>query len=362
MAHIFKRKDGRYSAAVSVGNSKQKHFYGKTRQEVKDKLREWEQDQTKHINTKKKTMMLCELLDEWMENDVKKHNKVRVQEERQRNIDNHLAPSLGHISLNNLSTDHIQPFINKLEKELAHNTVRNIRADLRRALNYAMERRYKDYNPAALVKLKKSEPYQAPVWTLEEALQFERAIVDHRWSLLFKLEIRTGMRQSEILGLLIDNLDFDKQTIKIAGTLQWQAGKLERTTTKNKASVGTLSMPPTLAKPLREHVAQLKIKFPDNRYLFVTDNGTPISRHNLWREFKDILKDAGLPDIPFHSLRHTCASLLLQEGENVKMVQQQLRHKHITTTLQIYAHIIPDDERRASANLDNLLSENHDAE
>ena len=104
----------------------------------------------------------------------------------------------------------------------------------------------------------------------------------------------------------------------------------------------------------------MKGNWSDPQLVFASTIGTPLDPSNLvGRSFKPLLKRAGLPDIRFHDLRHTCATLLLSEGEvPVKVVQEILGHSSVSITMDIYSHVLPDMQEKAAAVMDSLLSEN----
>jgi site-specific recombinase XerD len=104
----------------------------------------------------------------------------------------------------------------------------------------------------------------------------------------------------------------------------------------------------------REKLAGL---WQEHGLVFTSQIGTPLNRHNLFkRSFKPLLRRAGLPDIPFHALRHSFATLMLSGGEHPKVVQEMMGHSKINTTLDFYSHVLPDIQKRAVDRLGALLS------
>ena len=96
-------------------------------------------------------------------------------------------------------------------------------------------------------------------------------------------------------------------------------------------------------------------EWQENGLIFASQVGTPLSRHNLTRSWKRLLKRAGLPDTKFHNLRHTCATLLLSRGYNAKFVQELQGHATVAITLDTYSHVLPDLQREATDRLDVML-------
>jgi integrase len=117
----------------------------------------------------------------------------------------------------------------------------------------------------------------------------------------------------------------------------------------------------TIAK-LREHMKlqQLEKDFmagswKENDLIFPSSIGTPMDQRNLIKIFKEYLKKAGLPDVRFHDLRHTAATLMLQQGTNPKIVQERLGHSDISLTLNTYSHVLPSMQEETAEKLDELL-------
>ena len=145
--------------------------------------------------------------------------------------------------------------------------------------------------------------------------------------------------------------------MRIDGTLQYYGGKLVRESTKTAASVRTLPLPDTLLPMLKDHLARQQAKFPENTYVFASVAGTPISPRNLLRQFKALLEKAELREIRFHDLRHSCATFLVAGGVHPRTVMEILGHAQISTTMNIYGHVMHETKVSAVSGIDKLLSE-----
>jgi integrase len=97
-------------------------------------------------------------------------------------------------------------------------------------------------------------------------------------------------------------------------------------------------------------------RWKENDLIFPSTIGTPMEPRNLIRHFKKTLKDSGLPDIRFHDLRHTSATLQLQQGTNPKIVQERLGHSSISLTLDTYSHVLPDMQEEVATSMDELIT------
>ena len=181
---------------------------------------------------------------------------------------------------------------------------------------------------------------------------------------LYVLATTTDMRQGELLGLKWEDINLEAGTLQVRHTLSTQVGK------------GFFFSPPKIAKGRRSiklpevakgssrkhHEAQLEERtkpggmWEDNDLAFTTRVGTPLRRQELvTRSFKALLSKAGLPDIRFHDLRHTCATLLLGEGVHAKLVQELLGHATISITLDTYSHVLPGMGDAAAGAMHNTL-------
>lgn len=133
--------------------------------------------------------------------------------------------------------------------------------------------------------------------------------------------------------------------------------------TKTKTSIRTLTLPQTVYQALRDHLTQQETIFPHAEYVFISSHGTAIDPRNLLRRFKTALERAKLPATTrFHDLRHSCATFLIAQGEHPRVIMDILGHAQMSTTMDIYGHVMPSTQRAAAAKLDELLSEAADSD
>jgi integrase len=350
---IGKRKDGTYYGAIRLDG--QRHWaYGETRREVADKLKELRRKHEQGISRVGEKLTVAAFLDRWLEEVVKQRNKPRTRELYAQIVKTHIKPKLGAIHLVALKPHHVQSLLNGIKK--SPRTVRNVRAVLRRALNQAIRWRYVEFNAAALVEVPRAKKQEVKPLTPEEARQLLDALKGHRLEALYNIALMLGLREGEVLGLLIANLDFDKATVRVDGALQWQGGKLVRETVKTEASIRTLPLPATLAALLRAHLEGQQARYPKNPYVFTSVTGTPLSRYNLFRQFKGLLAKAKLRDMRFHDLRHSCATFLIAGGVHPRTIMEILGHSQISTTMNIYGHVLEETQAAAIEGLSKLLS------
>lgn len=185
----------------------------------------------------------------------------------------------------------------------------------------------------------------------------------HRLEALFHLAVISGMRQMELLGLKWDDLDWIKQTLKIERQLLKPNGEgVKFSTPKTRYGKRSIALGTKTIEILRKHYEhqqadQLKAgeEWKEYGLIFTTRNGTPIHPRNLLRDYKKLLHGAGLPPFRFHDLRHTAASILLDQGIPVITVSRRLGHARASITLDIFGHLIPTMQNEVAELIDDLV-------
>lgn len=181
------------------------------------------------------------------------------------------------------------------------------------------------------------------------------------------MAIPLGLRLGEALGLRWQDVDPEAGTLRIAYQLQRLHGQWELVEPKTSRNRRTIALLLSTVQALRDHrKRQLEEKllagpqWQETGLVFATRVGTPLDRPNIVRRsFKLILKKAGLPDIRFHDLRHTAASLLLVQGVSPRVVMENLGHSQISLTMDTYSHVMPVLQREAADKLEAILSGNN---
>jgi integrase len=166
---------------------------------------------------------------------------------------------------------------------------------------------------------------------------------------LYVLAITTSMREGELLGPRWDDVDVERSVLRLRRSLVREGGKTTLGDLKTPKSRGSVRLTRAATDALRIHLKrqleemeQMGSLYQPGGLVFAAESGTLINPSNLRnRSFKPLLKRAGLPDICFHDLRHTCATLLLSQGIHPKLVQELLGHATIAMTLDTYSHFLP---------------------
>ena len=369
---IRRRKDGRwegrYTAAhdPETGKAVYKNVLGKTQAEVKEKL-------AKAIEKSKRVDIVRAgkyTLGQWMEIWFENYARLKVRPSSHATyrgyLDNHILPNIGNIPLNRLTTLDIQKFYKKLlecgrvvraeskgqPKGLSAKTVRNLHQTLSSALDLAVQQRLIPSNPAAGCALPRAERQEIRTLTTDQLNAFFREAKASGVLELYYLDLATGLRRGELLGLRWEDIDWQHRELHIRRQLARVGGKVTEAPLKTKNAYRTL--------PLGEDtigiLAQQKEKVGTSPWVFPGPAGGPLSPDSVLHMLHRVLERAGLPRLRFHDLRHTFATLALQNGIDVKTVSGMLGHYSAGFTLDTYAHVTTPAQRQAAALMRDLLS------
>jgi integrase len=284
---------------------------------------------------------------------------------------------IASLPLQKLRASHLEAYYASLSGTFSPSTLTLHHAILHRALRKAVKDRVLVANPASDLDEKprrvrdKSAEAQKHFWTATEARAFLAAAkaAGPQPAALFALALDCGARKGELVGLRWADVDLDAATIRIVHQLlrsgefgPLKAGK-PRTITIGAETVALL-------RAHRAHQAEIKIRnrlyYRDHGLVFAKEWGDlhgrahtlggPLQANNLGqREYARVIKAAGVKPIKFHGLRHTCATLLLQAGQPVHVVAERLGHAQVSITYEVYAHVLPDQQKDAAASLAALL-------
>jgi integrase len=253
---------------------------------------------------------------------------------------------------------------NETEKGLSPKMVQYIHSVLRRALNFALRWGLVVRNPALGAIRPKSSKVEMKTLNGDQVRTFLSVAKGTRYEALFWVAVSTGLREGEILGLKWSDLDWKTKHLQIKRQLQRRKSEgLVLTEPKSAAGKRMIVLSSATVAVLQQHIYYqqdeklfAKDNWQENDLIFPSILGTPLDPSNMWKAFKDTLKRAGLPDIRFHDLRHTAASLMLQQGIHPKIVQERLGHSDISLTLNTYSHVIPTMQEEAAEKMDEILA------
>ena len=304
-------------------------------------------------------------ISDWLENVAKQRVSKKTYRGYEQSVRLYLKPALGNTKLDKITPDQIQKMYNQMvNKDLSSSTVKNTHAVLSSALKQAIKWNILFRNPAELVDLPRTTKNEEKTLTPEQAMQFIEACAYSRMKVLFTLMLSTGIRPGEALGLKWDDIDFNTNNITINRSLSRPGGKWLLVPPKTHKARRSIPLPSVVMLDLKEHWDNQNEEkansndrtYNDHGFVFATQTGEPFSDRNIIRTyFKPLLKNEGLPDIKLYGLRHTCATLLLSYGENIKVVSERLGHADKALTLRTYAHVLPNMQEEATSKLSKML-------
>jgi integrase len=393
---IYQRKDKNgkpipcaYEGKVSIGfdpatgKPKRESFSGKSRREVADKIAEAQHALNTGTYIEPNKITLGEWLDNWMHDYMKPNLRPTAYQVYEVNLRVHVKPHVGHIGLRALQASELQRLFNNLLTDgrattewdkkdnpgLSRGTVEKIRTIVKSALKQAVENDLIIKNPATSTKLPVMEKAEVVPFTSEEAGKLLETARSNRMFAGYYLDIFAGLRRGEMLGLMWSDFDWTAPNFEIKRELvaikDDTTGKyyLDFQLPKTVKSQRTIPMTEDMVKVLKAHKArQAEEKlffgksYHNENLVFCSEDGKRIWPRNFNRQYTEILKKAGIEHKKPHTMRHTCASLLLEAGEELKNVQEILGHSKISTTADIYAHVLEKTKRKSLDKLSGIIN------
>lgn len=366
------RWEARYTTGKNAGTGKQtqRSIYGATQAEVRKKLTALLKDIDTGIYQAPAKITVKEWLETWQSTyltDVKPFTLSSYKTQ----INVHLIPALGAVKLSALNTPQIQKFYNSLtvgEKPLSAKTVKNIHGVLHRALQQAVDVKYLLFNPCDACKLPRIVKKEIHPLDEKQSAQLLTAVQGHKYESVYQVTLFTGMREGEILGLQWSSIHFQSGTITINQQLQREkkpGGKYYLISLKNDKTRTITPAPFVMEVLLRRKTEQLEQQIKagsawHNEWglVFTDALGKNLCGITVYKCYKRIVKQLGIPESRFHDLRHSYAVAALQSGDDVKTVQENLGHATASFTLDVYGHVTEkmkqDSANRMQAYIESL--------
>lgn len=265
--------------------------------------------------------------------------KVRTFEGYESNIKVHIKPYLGHLRLHDISPEIVRRWLDERRATGKHPAAAQAYRTLAAIMKAAVEDRRIPSSPCTVSGGGKTPSTEVVFLTSEECSRLVNAM-DERFRMLVALAAVTGFRWGELLGLRVKDFDSKRSTITVHRQIvETKAGHAVGTP-KSKAGLRSVALPTWIIDPLLEHIERY---CDGNTYLFVMPDGSHPRRSNFNRRYwKPAKEAAGVPArLRLHDLRHTMASLALDAGANMLLIQKRLGHANISTTLGTYSHLLP---------------------
>lgn len=360
---IYKRDDGRWAGVFSVEGAR-KFVYGKTRQEAQRKLQAKLRDLEAGLPLVSEKQTVEHFLRDWLEM-IKPTIEESTWKRHREYCHLHIIPRLGRYKLAALTPQQVQGlYSERLMSGLSGTTVNHMHDTLHKALERALRLGLVVRNVTELVDVPRADPAEIHPLSRAETHVLLDVVRADRLGALYVLAVATGMRQSELLGLRWSDIDFDAGVVRVRVQLKRLLnGTWAFKEPKTKRSRRQIALALPAIEALRKHQARqceerllVGDAWKDPNLIFSSTIGTPLFARNVVRSFKALLERGALPDVRFHDLRHTCATLLLSARVNPKVVSEMLGHASIAITLDIYSHVIPDMQQDAAATMASLLA------
>ncbi|MCG6494915.1 site-specific integrase [Kitasatospora sp. A2-31] len=380
---------GRVYVTTTSGLIKRVSVYGKTRDDVREKITALQAQDNQGIPTPDTNVKMAEYLTYWLAAVVGVNRRPKTYQGYESVVRVHLIPGLGKKKLRTLRATEVRVWLAHLaaacqcckngwdaarsepeccaagqccETKLSHRTVQQAHAVLRNALENAVREELVLRNVAKLVQVPAPDYTTGKGLSVPQARLLLKAAGVDRLHALYVLALTMGMRRGELLGLHWEAIDLDRGTLIVASNLQRVGGALQLGPTKTSSSLRTLPLPPLVLEALRAHrerQAQERVaageRWTETGLVFTSRVGTPMEPDNLRRSWYPIRDRLGLT-LRFHDLRHTCVTLLLDLGVPPHVVRQIAGHSDIGVTMKIYAHASLDEQRKALGSLSDRLS------
>lgn len=299
-------------------------------------------------------------------------------------IDRHLIPYFSQLNLNiqDITAGHIFDYVNYLSNDggrkdnkiggQSNTSIRKIISILRQVFDYAVLYGDIRVNPASQVPMPKkvnNKDKRQVFLTAEDAQKMLDAFRDEELGPIVYVTLYYGLRKSEALGLRWQAVDFEANTITINHTVVSNGHIVRKDSTKSYCSNRTFQLLPDVKDVLlklkdqqENYKTRLDSGYHNNDYIFKNPNGIPYRPDSLTRSFKRALERHGLPQMRYHDLRHSTASILVDKGWDINDIKEWLGHSDISTTANIYAHISHRKKVSLAQDLDKTLIFNQDSE
>jgi integrase len=404
---FYQRFDGRWEGAGYVtaadGTSRRVRVYAATRPEATQKLADKLAIETNAaVVAKDPTMTVATYLTRWLTTVAKPRVRPGTYRNYATYVHGYLIPALGNRKLGTLSVKDVRAFLETLphtcqcctqgwdaRRKPDHRdpdkrprccaigqccrrttqpaTIRYIRAVLSTALAHGVREDLITRNVASAVRLRTPRSSTFIPFTASEARRYLAAAATHRHNALFELALRTGVRRGEVLGLQWSDVDLRTGHLDVRRTLASVDGTLAFQPTKTPSSQRRILLPAACIRSLKNYRTRQNLDrqragaaWHDLDLVFANSRGKPLDPVFVYRTHCTICDLAGLRHIRFHDLRHTCATLLLEEGVELITIKDLLGHAQLHVTADIYAHVRPRLKRNAIEAMNRALLDDDD--
>ena len=349
-----------------------------TKREALEKAQRLVEQQKRGLKIDEARLPIAEFLDRFLE-FYKSEGGVapRTWQDYRYQIEKNISPAIGAIILSELKPRNVDLWMKSLrDRGLGNRSVEYAQAVLRRALQFAVEWEILDRNPAAArfraakrKRITSGGPKRIQYLNPQEAQFFLKVIQGTPNQAIFTLAITTGLRPEELYGLRWKDLDLDARRLTVnqvlSKTRRKKGEQIQRFLfgpPKTEKSRRTIEFPDFVRRLLLDHAQRLKetcalagTRWKENELVFPTEIGTPAEERNVLRRFQKICAENGLPRLRVYDLRHSHASLLINEGVHPKKISERLGHSSIKLTMDTYGHLFEGSDRDSADKMEKMF-------
>jgi integrase len=358
-----------------TGKRRQRTETFRTKKEALAREREWLTEIERGTAVDMTKMTVGEYLAHWLATSVKHSVRNTTYNSYEQLIRIHIAPALGAVPVQKLMPAQVQAFYQvkltepraatkgkKTGTPLSPRTVRYLHTVLREALQQAVKWGIVYRNVCDATEPPRAPRPQISAWTGEEMRAFLAAAKEDDYRAAWILALTTGLRRGELLGLRWQDVDLARGVLHVRQSLVEIGANVyfHEPKTKSGRRVVALTVESIAALTAHRDAQTFQRKgcgdeWRDHDLVFTVGDGGPIRPRNFVRRYQELVTAAGVPILPFHSVRHAHATALLKRGVNLKIVSERLGHSGIQITADTYSHVTPDMQRDAITGLDAAL-------
>lgn len=360
---MVRKLDKRWEGRIIVGHKSDgspifRYIYGKTQKELTQKMHQKINDYQGVELNESSNMSLSEWLDLWLEKYMKNTIRESTHESYTKMVNNYINPCLGDKTIAFITANDIQKMYVKLKKEgrkhrhpqfgkeLSNSTIARIHMMLHKAMDDAVKEHLIPKNPTLGTNPPKRTKPEIQILNDEQLDKFLKIIEsDEIWHDFFYTELTTGLRRGEICGIKWEDFNEDEGTINIKRTIKVNKGIVTEGDPKTGKGARKIYLPQTTTDILKKKRATSQSEWMFENPL---NPLIPLAPNSAYNRMKVLLKNAGLPMIRFHDLRHTFATHALTSGVDGKTLSEILGHTNASFTLDTYTHVTTDMQKRAS--------------
>ena len=369
---IFKRVDGRWEGRIVVGHKNDgtpiyRSAFGKTQKELLPRFNKLKEAYAGVELTEDSLMTLGQWIDKWLDEHKSGIIRPSTLTSYKRYSESYIKPRIGHRKLTQITSREIQEMYNSLKHEgrinsneemgteLANSTVRSIHMLLHEALDGAVREGLIPRNPTDGTTIPRLQKTEKTVLLESQIERFMKTIEnDEVWHDLFFMELMTGLRRGEICGLKWNDIDEKNRILHVRKTIRYAKKQLIVGETKTNEGNRKIVLPASVMDMLMKRKEKSISEWIFPKSLNPT---LPIDPASAYRRLKEILKEAELPDMRFHDLRHTFATHAAASGIDPRTLAGILGHTKPSFTLDAYTHVTTDMQKRAAGIVGNFITD-----